>query len=152
MKHRFLLDLNIIYHAVRGVDKYDNPDQTCAELLRLIGQNCHKIIVNGYLIGEYLSRLEELFRTKAPALPPIYFVQQLLFKAEKFSQETGALPAIPSHVSLPREDIEIVRSALVSRPILVAADGPLCDAVNKSASLGLLAMSPDSALGLARDS
>jgi hypothetical protein len=151
LKHRFLLDLNIIYHAVRGVDKHDNPDQSCAELVRLIGQNCHKIVVNAYLFGEYLARLKELYLTKAPALPPIYFVQQLLFKAEKFSQEMGPLPAIPPSVEIPREDIEIVRSALVSRPILVAADEQLCDAVNKSAVLGLQAMAPADALELARD-
>ena len=151
MKHRFLLDLNIIYHAVRGVDRHNNPDGTCADLLRLIGQNCHKIVVNEYLLGEYLKRLEELFNTKAPALPPIYFVQQLLFKAEKFSQETGELPAIPLGVALPREDVEIVRSALVSLPVLVAADGDLCNAVNENQILGLRAMTPEMALDLARE-
>lgn len=151
MKHRFLLDLNIIYHAVRGVDRYDNPDGTCADLLRLIGQNCHKIVVNEYLLGQYLRRLKELSNTKAPALPPIYFVQQLLFKAEKFSQETGELPEVQPGVDLPREDIEIVRSALVSLPILVAADGDLCDAVNQNQILGLRAMIPEVALDLARE-
>jgi hypothetical protein len=151
VKHRFLLDFNIIYHAVRGVDKYDNPDQTCAELLCLIGQNCHKIVVNEYLIGEYLKRIYNLYNTIAPALPPIYFIQQLLFKAEKFSQEIGELPTIPPGVDLPREDIEIVRSALVSRPILVAADEPLCEAVNNNVGLGLRAQSPELALVLARD-
>jgi len=151
VKHRFLLDLNIVYHAVRGVDKHDNPDATCAELLLLIGQNCHKIVVNEYLFGEYLKRLRELFPTKAPALPPIYFLQQLLFKAEKFIQETGELPAIPPGVDLPREDVEIVRSALVSRPVIVAADDGLCNAVNEGRVLGLQAKTPKMALDLARE-
>lgn len=151
MKHRFLLDLNIIYHAIRGVDKHDKPDGTCAELLLLIGQNCHKIVVNEYLFGEYLKRLKELFGTKAPALPPIYFLQQLLLKAGKLSQESGELPEIPPGVSLPREDVEIVRSALVSRPVIVAADDGLCDAVNGSLVLGLQAKTPQIALDLARD-
>lgn len=147
-----MLDLNIIYHAVRGVDEHDRPDTTCAELLRLIGQNCHKIVVNEYLFGEYLTRLMGLFQTKAPALPPIDFVQQLLFKAEKFVQEMGELPAIPKGVDLPREDIEIVRSTLVSQPILVAADGELRDAVNGSPILGVRAVRPAEALVLAQDS
>ena len=151
MKHRFLLDLNIIYHAVRGVDEHDQPDATCAELLRLIGQNCHKIVVNEYLFGEYLRRLKELFQTKAPALPPIDFVQQLLFKADKFVQETGELPAIPPNVELPREDIEIVRSTLVSQPILVAADEELRTAVNSSPILGVRAVPPAEAIVLAHD-
>jgi hypothetical protein len=96
--------------------------------------------------------LHQLSQTKAPALPPIDFILQLLFKAEKFNQEMAELPAIPAGVELPQEDIEIVRSALVSLPILVAADEPLRDAVNKSIVLGLRAISPESALELARDS
>ena len=78
MKHRFLLDLNIIYHAVRGVDRHDLPDTTCTELLLLIGKNCHRIVVNTYLYDEYLSRLRDLFAVKAPSLSPIFFVNQLL--------------------------------------------------------------------------
>ena len=152
MKHRFLLDLNIIYHAVRGVDEHDEPDTTCADLLRLIGENCHKIVFNEYLIGEYLRRLAKLSQTKAPALPPIEFIQQLLFKAEKFIQETGELPAIPPDIDVPTEDIEIVQSALVSLPILVAADGELRDAVNNSPILGVMAVRPTEALALAQDS
>jgi len=103
VKHRFLLDFNIIYHAVRGVDEHDEPDTTCAELLLLIGRNCHTIVVNSYLFQEYLARLNELFGTKAPALPPIYFLLQLLLKAEKFSQETEELPPIPQGIEIPHE-------------------------------------------------
>ncbi len=152
MKHRFLLDFNIIYHAVRGVDEHDQPDTTCAELLLLIGLNCHKIVVNSYLFEEYLARLNELFGTKAPALPPIYFLQQLLLKAEKFSQETVDLPDIPEGVDIPQEDIQIVRSTLVSQPILVAADGELREAVNNSPILGVRALRPAEAVELAQDS
>lgn len=152
MKHRFLLDFNIIYHAVRGVDEHDQPDSTCAELLLLIGRNCHTIVVNGYLYEQYLARIYQLFNTKAPALPPIYFIGQLLFKAEKFSQETNDLPLIPAGVAIPREDIQIVRSTLVSQPILVAADEELCDAVNNSPVLGVRAVRPAEALVLAQDS
>lgn len=152
MKHRFLLDFNIIYHAVRGVDEHDQPDTTCAELLLLIGRNCHTIVVNSYLYEQYLARIYQLFRTKAPALPPIYFVGQLLCKAEKFAQEMNELPPIPNGVSIPREDVEIVRSALVSQPILVAADGELRDAVNENPILGFMAVRPAEALVLAHDS
>jgi hypothetical protein len=152
VKHRFLLDFNIIYHAVRGVDEHDQPDMTCAELLLLIGRNCHTMVVNSYLYEQYLARIYQLFNTKAPALPPIYFVGQLLFKAEKFSQEMNDPPLIPDGVSVPREDIQIVRSALASHPILVAADGELRDAVNKSPILGVRAVRPAEALVLAQDS
>jgi len=153
VKHRFLLDFNIIYHAVRGVDEHDEPDTTCAELLLLIGRNCHTIVVNSYLFQEYLARLNELFGTKAPALPPIYFLLQLLLKAEKFSQETEELPPIPQGIEIPHEDIQIVRSTLVSQPILVAADGELRDAVNSSSPiLGVRAVRPGEALVLAHDS
>ncbi len=152
MKHRFLLDFNIIYHAVRGVDEHDQPDTTCAELLLLVGRNCHRIVVNSYLYEQYLARIYQLFNTKAPALPPIYFVGQLLFKAEKFSQEMNDLPLIPEGVSVPREDIQIVRSTLVSQPILVAADKELRDAVNNNPILGVRAIRPVEALVLAQDS
>jgi len=152
VKHRFLLDLNIIYHAVRGVDEHDKPDTTCAELLLLIGRNCHTIVVNSYLFEEYLTRLNELFGTKAPALPPIDFLGQLLLKAEKFAQEISELPTMPEGVDIPQEDIKVVRSTLVSQPILVTADGELCDAVNNSPILGVRAVRPTEALLLAHDS
>lgn len=152
MKHRFMLDLNIIYHAILGVDEHDAPDTTCAELLLLIGKNCHKIVVNTYLHGEYLARIYSLYNTKAPGLPPIFFVNQLLFKAEKFVQETEELPEFPADVGVPHEDIVIVKSALVSHPLLVAADAELRTAVNSNPSLRLNALSPTQALNLARDS
>lgn len=151
MKHRFMLDLNIIYHAILGVDEHNAPDSTCAELLRLIGQNCHKIVVNTYLYEEYLPRIYSLYNTKAPALQPISFVNQLLFKAEKFIQETEQLPEIPADVVVPNEDILIVRSALLSHPSLVAADEELREAVNGQTQLGLRALSPSQALQLAQD-
>jgi hypothetical protein len=98
-----------------------------------------------------LKRLHQLFRTRAPALPPIEFIQQLLFKTEKFDQDIGDLPAIPPNVILPNEDVEIVRSAIASRPILVAADQELREAVNGNPILGLRAISPAEALILAED-
>ena len=151
MKYRFLLDLNLVYHAVRGVDKYDNPDTSCAELLLLIGQNCHKVVFNEYLVGEYLKRLDELFQARAAALQPIDFVKQLLSKAEKFIQEAGDLPPILTEVQIPQEGVEIVKSALVSRPIIVTADEGLCAALNNSDNLGLQAKTPEAALILARE-
>ena len=50
MKHTFLLDENIPYLAIRGVDARDNPDLAATRLVFLIAKNCHKTVADEFLI------------------------------------------------------------------------------------------------------
>ncbi len=49
MKHKFLLNEMLIYPAVKGVGEKDYPDSTAAELVRLIGENCHTLVAHRVL-------------------------------------------------------------------------------------------------------
>jgi hypothetical protein len=108
-------------------------------------------VVNSYLFDEYLSRLRELFAVPVPALPPLYFLNQLLLRAEKFQQELAELPELPHGVIVPAEDVYLVRCALVSHPIVVAADHDLVDAIRHNPLLELQALYPSEAIALAQN-
>jgi hypothetical protein len=61
------------------------------------------------------------------------------------------LPELPKNVSLPYEDRDMVKTALISRPILVTNDSGLRDAVNAQYEvLGLKALDAREALELAQ--
>jgi hypothetical protein len=53
VKHRFLLHVMVIYFAIEEKDERGEADGTCAELIRLIGSNCHSIIVDRVLVDKY---------------------------------------------------------------------------------------------------
>ena len=151
MKHRFLLDENILYHAIKGVDKHDNPDLTCAELMLLIARNCHTITLNRFLQRRYAVHMKELERVNAGVLQPIFLLRELIHNADKVVMEYDDPPALPEHSQIPREDIDVVRAALISHPIFVTAEDDLREAISKCEALHLRAMRPTEALDLARE-
>ena len=151
MKHRFLLDENILHHGIKGVDRHDNPDFTAATVLRLIAVNCHTIVINRELLSRYWTHLQELFRERSPYFQPAFFVREFLQNSEKRSLEYDDPPELPSGVTIPSEDTHIVRAALVSRPFIVSADEGLREAINAQAVLGLKALSPNEAVELASE-
>jgi hypothetical protein len=60
VKHKFLLDVMVVYHAVERVDQYGNADETAADLVRLIGENCHTVLVDKVLAEKYDLHLRKL--------------------------------------------------------------------------------------------
>lgn len=154
MKHRFLLDENILYFAINGTDEHDDPDLTCATLVRQIGANCHKIVLNTFLLNRYHSHLRRMIgeQRRARALQPVSFIRELLNNSDKRGWEHEDCPELPEGVEVPRKDIEIVRLALLARSHIVTCDGPLRTAVNASPVLNLRALTPAEALIPAADS
>ena len=154
MKHRFLLDENILYFAIYGVDEHDRPDRTSTELVRRIGANCHRIVVNNFLHRRYWVPINKaLTEGRRPkAMEPVTFIVQLQMNSEKWSLELDDCPELPAGVAIPNEDIDIVRLALLAQAQIVTGDGRLRAAVNSAPVLGLRALTPSEALTLAADS
>ena len=151
MKHRFLLDENILHHGIKGVDRNDNPDSTATSLLRLIAKNCHRIVLNPELLDRYNIQLKKLQRERAPALEPAFFLRELLHKSEKRTVEYTDPPSIPAGIAIPNEDIPVVRAALVSQPLFVTADEELSESIKRQPALGLQVLSAKEAIPLARE-
>jgi hypothetical protein len=154
VKHRFLLDENILYFAIYGVDEHDRPDQTSTELVRRIGANCHRIVVNQFLVDRYWHHLTGIMRDgkRGRAMEPVSFVVQLLKNSEKLGREHDECPELPAGVVVPAEDVEIVRLALLAQTTIVTGDSDLRSAVNGAQALGLRALAPSEALIPAADS
>lgn len=142
MKHRFLLDENILHHGIKGVDRHDNPDLAATAVLRLIGANCHTIVINLELLSRYRTQLQKLARERAPVFEPARFVRELLHNSDKRSLEYNEPPELPSGVTVPPKDAHIVRAALVSKPLVVTADEDLWRSINTQQELGLTALTP----------
>lgn len=152
MKHRFLLDENILHFAIKGVDRNDRPDTSSTEVVRLIAQNCHTIVVNKFLLDRYWRQIARIQKEKVRfAAEPVTFINELLRKAEKWSFEHAECPTLPDGLTVPAEDIEIVRLALLARVVVVTGDEPLTLAVNSAATLEIRAITPAEALSLAAD-
>ncbi len=146
MRHRFLLDENIIYHAIRGVDRHDNPDRTATRLILAIVKICHSLVVHNDILVRYVRILERLKHDRAPHLDPGYFFNLLFKRADKRTIDYDALPELPPDCMVPRKDEYLVRAALVSHPLLVTADEALYDAVKKNPELAIEVLWPDEAL------
>jgi hypothetical protein len=147
----FLLDENILYHAIRGVDQHDRPDPTAAELIKAIATICHGIFVHQSLLDRYSRTLRKLREYPPRSLDAQNFIKQLAYNSAKQRWEYGDLAALPESVSIPEEDRDIVRAGLISRPIMVTHDSGLKDAINTHRDvLGLTVFNAREALELAR--
>jgi len=147
------LDENILYHAIRGVDRHVQPDLSARDLLALIVKNCHTLVLHPDLEGRYRKHLAKLQYDRPPNLELVSAIIQLLHNTSKRAWEYEALPSLPQGVDIPTEDPHIVRAALISRPIVVTDDEKLWKAIASQPILGLEARYPAAqALELARDS
>jgi hypothetical protein len=147
VRHNFLLDENILYHAIRGVDLHDQPDDTAGRLIETIVEICHSLVIHDVVRVRYIKILDLLKSEKSRYLSPTYFFNQVLKRADKRTFEYEALPMLPEGCSdIPRKGRCIVRAALISRPLLVTADEPLYDAVRGHPELGIEVLWPHEAL------
>ena len=154
MKHKFLLDENILYFAINGVDENDAPHETSTILVTRIGLNCHTIVVSQFLLDRYWVHINHILRQgrRARALEPVVFINQLLKNSQKWAVEWSECPPLPGGVVVPAEDVAIVRLALLAGARIVTGDSDLRLAVNGSAALNLQAVTPSEALVFAADS
>jgi hypothetical protein len=151
VRHTFLLDDNILYHAIRGVDRHENPDDTAARLVQTIIKVCHTFAIHEVVRIRYLRILDQLKKERSPYLQPTYFFNQLLKRADKRTFQYDDLPTLPKGCNVPRKDEYLVRAALLSLPLLVTADEPLYKSIKDNPGLGIEVLWPHEALGRARE-
>lgn len=154
MKHRFILDIMVLFFAVKGENAKCERDETCADLIRLIGQNCHRIVVDRTMREKYLGRLAELFGKPQYQAPTALFLANIVYNSAKFMIETSEPPDLPAAAldGIPKEDHYVIRAGLISHPIIVTDEKDLRDSINeRQGVLGLKAITPAEALELAKD-
>ena len=152
MKHRFLLDINIVYYAVKGVDENRRPDETCVDLFKLILLNCHTMRMDDAVLGKYKEHLAWLQRDRESVVESLRLVISLLQNSQKAVLEPGDPPSLPQGIQVPQNDKYVVRAALMSRPTVVTCDKALKRSISENAAtLGFTAVGPAEALELAKE-
>lgn len=151
MKHSFLLDENLLYHSIKGVDLFGNLDLSSTQLVVLIAQNCHSIRYNAFLLGRYRHHLSTLKNEKSKILDPIFFERLFFGNSLKAVREDAKPPHLPSSAHIPNEDIDVVRAALVSHPKFITNDPDLMAAINSCQQLHLTALTPQEAMQFASE-
>ena len=151
MKHSFLLDENIFYLSIKGVDVHDQPDLTAIQLVTSIAKNCHSIRYNAFLLTRYRHHLALLKKEPSRLLQPVFFERLFFGNSAKAVQEFTDPPDLPANAQIPNEDIDVVRAALVSHPKFITSDTKLRDAINACEHLHLTAMNPSEAMVFASE-
>ena len=144
----------VLHFGIKDEDAQRQPDKTCARLFDLIGQNCHRIVVDSSMAGKYVSRLNQFLPHPQYQTRVLLFLASVIHNSQKFVVETSAPPEIPAAVApaIPKEDHYVVRAALTSHPIIVTDEEKLTNRINANVgTLGLRAISPSEALELAKD-
>ena len=144
----------VIFFAIKEENAQQQRDKTCANLIELIGQNCHSLVVDKTMNAKYDSRLSEFFRQPHYQTQAALFLADVVHNPQKFFVEASAPPEVPPVVAghIPREDHYVVKAALISHPIVVTDEKPLRDAINEHRSLlRLTAITPAEALELAKE-
>jgi hypothetical protein len=144
----------VVFFAIKEENAEQQRDQTCANLIQLVGQNCHRLVVDKTMNQKYDSRLAEFFSQPHFLTQTALFLANVVHNPQKFAIETSVPPEIPSGVvgRIPHEDHYVVKAALVSHPIVVTDERRLLNAINDNrAQLGLEAITPSEALELAKD-
>jgi hypothetical protein len=154
VKHRFYLDIMVLYFAIKEENAKREHDETCAKLIQLIGQNCHRVVVDRTTNEKYNSHLSELFRMPKYQTPAALFLANVVYNSAKFVIESTEAPDIPAAAvgGIPKEDRYIVRAGLISHPIIVTDEEDLRDSINERHDVfGLKAITPAEALELAKE-
>ena len=152
MKYRFLLDINIVYYAVKGVDENRRPDETCVDLFRLIQLNCHTVRMDDVVLRKYKEHLDWLQRDRESVVESLRLVISLFQNSQKAVLEPGEPPGLPLGIQVPQKDEYVVRAALMSQPTVVTSDNALKRSISQhSATLGFTAVGPAEALELAKE-
>ena len=152
MRHQFLLDENILHHAIRGVNRLEETDDTAARLILTIVRVCHSLVIHNDVRVIYIKTLGKLKQVRPTHLPPTYLFQQLLNRADKRTFGYEDLPPLPEGCDdIPRKDRYLVQAAMISHPLLVTADALLYTALRKHPELGIEVLLPHEALERAKE-
>jgi len=134
MKNAFVLDLNIIPHAWLGKNEHGLVDYSSASLILNIIENCHKIIVNDYLLRKYAQKTDEMkvLHKGAKVLNIINVMHQAMTIFGKVKFDTDELNIrFPLH-SFHDDDVPVVTPAARNHAILVTSDDNLIRKLRES--------------------
>jgi hypothetical protein len=144
----------VLFFAIKKQNAKCEDDETCTNLIQLIGQNCHRIVVDRTMREKYLGRLAEFFDQPQYLTQTVFFLTDFVYNSAKFIIETTEPPDLPTVTvdGIPKEDRYIVRAGLISLPIIVTDEKDLRDSINERQDvLSLKAITPAEALELAKD-
>ena len=127
MKKSFVLDLNIIPQSWLGTNERGEEDYSSAFLLLNIIENCHRIIINNYLLREYSVKTNQAKRIHqaAKVLNAINIIHQAMKTRNKVKMGSDALDINFPEGSFHDDDLPIVTLAAKNRAILVTTDNNL---------------------------
>lgn len=134
MKKNFVLDLNIIPLSWLGTNERGLEDYSSARLLLEIIENCHKIIVNNYLLRNYSEKADQVERIHrgAKVLNAINIIHQAMKIRDKVKFGSDALDINFPKRSFHDDDLPIVTLAAKEHAILVTTDNNLIGKLRKS--------------------
>lgn len=144
MKHKFVLDVNIIIFAQDLRDAKGKTDFAPATLIHLIAQNCHKIVCDESLREKYLDSLRDDRFEK--------LLKHLLFNSDK-CEFHDYLPNYTFEKNLPTDDVQIVKLAIFANAVFVTLDDRLKTKIKElkiSENHGLKVRDPIKAQSLAQ--
>lgn len=155
MKYKFIVDENIFYCAIRGVDEYDSIDTSSARFLAYLLQNCHKIYVDNECNRCYEKTIKNKLKYMSknePVLPQVdLLIQNIFHTSEKIIREFSDSLQFPDEATIPRKDVYIARCANHFSAKIVTLDKDFRDSVNNHAFLkqnGVKALHPKDAIKL----
>ncbi len=155
MKHEFVLDENILYLGIRGVNEKGDFDTTTTKLLALIVKNCHRILVDRELNRRYAEHLKTLEKISKEAIPGMdMLIRNLLYNSDKISRYFITLDPIPDEDRMPRKDIHVVRAGYHFKAKIVTVDKKLAQAISSSSSMKkekIIVLRPEEAIELAEE-
>lgn len=155
MKYKFIVDENIFYCAIRGVDEYEGIDRSSARFLTYLLKNCHKICLD----EKCNKRFEKTIRIKLgnisktePVLPGIdILIQDIVHTSEKIIRDFSNSGEFPDDEKIPHKDLYLARCAYHFSAKVVTLDGDLKNAINANPFLkekGIEALRPEDAIPL----
>ncbi|VVB92133.1 Uncharacterised protein [uncultured archaeon] len=134
MKYKFIVDENIFYCAIRGVDEYDNRDTSSARFLAYLLKNCHKICLDEKCNKRFEKtiqiKLGKISKTE-PVLPGIdLMIQEIVHTSEKIMRDFSNSGEFPDDEKIPRKDLYLARCANYFSAKVVTLDREFRDAIN----------------------
>lgn len=155
MKYKFIVDENIFYCAIRGVDEHDEKDTSSARFLANLLKNCHKI----YLDKECNSRFQKIILPKIERISNIesvlpgmdLLIQEIVHTQEKINWDFSDSMQLPEEETIPRKDLYIARCANRFSARIVTLDEEFRKKINTHAYLknnGVTALKPEEAIPL----
>ncbi|MDD5472933.1 MAG: hypothetical protein PHU34_02170 [Candidatus Methanoperedens sp.] len=153
MKYKFVVDENIFYCAIRGVDEYDKKDTSSARFLAYLLQNCHKICLDKKCNKRFEKtiqiKLGKISKTE-PVLPEIdLLIQNIVHTSEKITRDFSNGGQFTDDERIPRKDLYLARCANQFSAKIVTLDRDFREAVNAHESLkqnGVEAVHPKDAI------